>query len=492
MTVLDARSVTGWLLSWWRAADSSSPLQRTVRIASAIGLGLALLILLGWACDISLLKSGLPGQSATQPLAAVCFALCAVALGLTTDAHPAARVAGRALALLVLVIVGATIWQNALDEDWGLDRWLFSDAVLHEQPGPFLRAGRCSAGVLIGLTLLSGCLLLSGVASRVGALLYAWFATAGALLALATIMAYALDVTALYALGFYSQVGLNSGLVLAVLFIGVLLRRPEVGWVPLLTRRTSGAVTGRRMLGASVVSLVVVSIWIRLATLGAAQGAGSALLLVALGGPGVLLAALLGYARRLESRERLESAHRVYPDMPVGEPANADAMIVPPPASANREGAILPVPASANPEPTVVPPAESSNERQQTLDTMRMKIIVADDHVDGAATLAAWLEIDGHEVWVANDGVEAVELAEHVRPDVIFMDISMPRMDGVEATRRIRATPWGRHIRIVALSAWGQESQRRRTGEAGVDFHLVKPVDPGALASMLAPVEPRH
>src|SRR5579885_2846787 len=102
MTVLDARSVTGWLLSWWTASDSSSPLQRAVRIASAIGLGLALLILLGWAFDIVLLKSGLPGQSATQPLAAVCFGLCAVALGLSTDAHPSASVAGRALAVLVL------------------------------------------------------------------------------------------------------------------------------------------------------------------------------------------------------------------------------------------------------------------------------------------------------------------------------------------------------------------------------------------------------
>jgi CheY-like chemotaxis protein len=129
---------------------------------------------------------------------------------------------------------------------------------------------------------------------------------------------------------------------------------------------------------------------------------------------------------------------------------------------------------------------------QQTLEPMRLRILVADDNADVAASLAMLLRLEGHHVQTAPDGREAVELAELFRPDVILMDLAMPRLDGVEAVRQIRATPWGKRIRIVALTAWGQESERRRTQEAGMDFHLVKPVDPQALVAILSTGKARH
>ncbi len=83
-----------------------------------------------------------------------------------------------------------------------------------------------------------------------------------------------------------------------------------------------------------------------------------------------------------------------------------------------------------------------------------------------------------------------MELAEEVRPHVILMDIDMPELDGLEAARQIRATTWGRNTRIVALTAWGRDPDTRRTAEAGMDFHLVKPVDPRALADVLGSARP--
>jgi CheY-like chemotaxis protein len=120
-----------------------------------------------------------------------------------------------------------------------------------------------------------------------------------------------------------------------------------------------------------------------------------------------------------------------------------------------------------------------------------LKILVVDDNADAADSLSMLLQARGHEVRTAPDGRRAVELAEGFRPDVILMDVAMPELDGLEATRAIRLRPWGASIHIIALTAWGQESERRRTQEAGMDGHLVKPVDPRALGGMLATVRPR-
>jgi PAS domain S-box-containing protein len=113
------------------------------------------------------------------------------------------------------------------------------------------------------------------------------------------------------------------------------------------------------------------------------------------------------------------------------------------------------------------------------------RVLVVDDNRDGAQTLAMMLRLLGDEVRTANDGVEAVERAESFRPDVILMDVGMPRLNGLEATRRIRGQPWGRSVTIIALTGWGQDNDRERSREAGCDGHLVKPVDLPDLERML-------
>jgi PAS domain S-box-containing protein len=116
---------------------------------------------------------------------------------------------------------------------------------------------------------------------------------------------------------------------------------------------------------------------------------------------------------------------------------------------------------------------------------VRRRILVADDNVDSAASLAMMLKLMGNEVRTAHDGVEAVETAVAFRPDVILLDIGMPRMNGYDACRRIREQPWARGITIAALTGWGQEEDKRQSREAGFDHHLVKPVEPAALEKLL-------
>jgi CheY-like chemotaxis protein len=114
------------------------------------------------------------------------------------------------------------------------------------------------------------------------------------------------------------------------------------------------------------------------------------------------------------------------------------------------------------------------------------QILVVDDNTDSAESLALLLRMTGNETHTRHDGLEAVEAAERIRPDVVLLDIGLPRLDGYEACRRIRAQPWGKDIRVVALTGWGQEEDRRRSTEAGFDAHLVKPVEFGALNALLA------
>lgn len=116
----------------------------------------------------------------------------------------------------------------------------------------------------------------------------------------------------------------------------------------------------------------------------------------------------------------------------------------------------------------------------------RRKILVADDNTDAAESLGMLLELMGNEVRTAADGQAAVEVAEEFRPDVMVFDIGMPRLDGNAAARRIRATEWGRHAVLIALTGWGQAEDRRRTSEAGFDMHLTKPVDPSTLDALLS------
>jgi len=121
-----------------------------------------------------------------------------------------------------------------------------------------------------------------------------------------------------------------------------------------------------------------------------------------------------------------------------------------------------------------------------------LRILVADDNVDSADSLSMMLQLSGNRVVTANDGLAAVELAESFRPDVILTDIGMPKMNGYEVARRVRERPWAKGVVIVALTGWGKDEDRTRTGEAGFDHHMVKPVDIKALNTVLAGVANRN
>ena len=114
------------------------------------------------------------------------------------------------------------------------------------------------------------------------------------------------------------------------------------------------------------------------------------------------------------------------------------------------------------------------------------RILLADDNRDALDSLATLLQCDGHEVHTAGDGAEALAVAAECRPDVVLLDIGMPKLDGYEVARRIRAEPWGKATVLIALTGWGQDEDRRRSREVGFDSHLVKPLDPEALSNMLA------
>jgi signal transduction histidine kinase len=114
------------------------------------------------------------------------------------------------------------------------------------------------------------------------------------------------------------------------------------------------------------------------------------------------------------------------------------------------------------------------------------RILVADDSHDAAESLTLRLQLAGHEVRVARDGVEALEVGQAFKPDIVLLDLGMPKMDGCEAARRIRLSPWGKSVTLIALTGWGQQQDRQRTSDAGFDVHLVKPVSESQLFDALA------
>lgn len=114
------------------------------------------------------------------------------------------------------------------------------------------------------------------------------------------------------------------------------------------------------------------------------------------------------------------------------------------------------------------------------------RVLVVDDSEDGAESMAMILQFAGHDTLKAHDGMAAIEAAERFRPDVVLLDIGLPRMNGYEVCQRLRQEPWGKEMTIVALTGWGQEEDRTRSKEAGFDAHMVKPVDFDALLQMLA------
>jgi signal transduction histidine kinase/ActR/RegA family two-component response regulator len=115
----------------------------------------------------------------------------------------------------------------------------------------------------------------------------------------------------------------------------------------------------------------------------------------------------------------------------------------------------------------------------------RRRILVVDDNLDSAESMAMMLKLSGHDVATAHDGVEAVKLAGEFQPDEALLDLGMPKLDGYEAARSIRQQPWGQRMLLVALTGWGQAEDKRRSREAGFDAHLVKPVDFDALEKLV-------
>lgn len=118
--------------------------------------------------------------------------------------------------------------------------------------------------------------------------------------------------------------------------------------------------------------------------------------------------------------------------------------------------------------------------------TRALRILVVDDVKDSADSLAMLLRLQSYEVQLAYGGEEALETAQRSKPELVLLDIGMPGMNGYETCRRLRDQPGGQDRFVVALTGWGQEDDRRRSEEAGFDFHLVKPVNPTDLMKLLA------
>jgi CheY-like chemotaxis protein len=115
-----------------------------------------------------------------------------------------------------------------------------------------------------------------------------------------------------------------------------------------------------------------------------------------------------------------------------------------------------------------------------------LRILVADDNRDAAESLAALLRMVGHEVRIAYDGVEAVGVASEYHPDAVVLDIGMPKMNGYDVAKKLRGEVTGKEMTIIAVSGWGQDADKQRSRESGIDHHLVKPLEPSSLLRLLA------
>jgi CheY-like chemotaxis protein len=116
----------------------------------------------------------------------------------------------------------------------------------------------------------------------------------------------------------------------------------------------------------------------------------------------------------------------------------------------------------------------------------RFKILVVDDNHDSALSLAMMLSIMGHETRTAHDGESAVTSAQTFLPDVVLLDIGLPKLNGYEVAQRIRESSWGTSMFLIAVTGWGQDEDRQRSSEVGLNVHMVKPVEPSALEKLLA------
>jgi CheY-like chemotaxis protein len=130
--------------------------------------------------------------------------------------------------------------------------------------------------------------------------------------------------------------------------------------------------------------------------------------------------------------------------------------------------------------PTTPPDPESKPELYRAL-----RILVADDNRDSADSFQMLLTASGHDVQVAYSGDQAFDIASTFQPEFALLDIGMPKMNGYEVARRIRASAWAARTMLVAVTGWGQDDDRRRAMDAGFDCHLTKPIDINTLSALL-------
>ncbi|MGC1307229.1 MAG: PAS domain S-box protein [Phormidesmis sp.] len=142
---------------------------------------------------------------------------------------------------------------------------------------------------------------------------------------------------------------------------------------------------------------------------------------------------------------------------------------------------VVRLPAIASPRPTTT---ESFSSEATTAGAHR--ILIVDDNEDSALTLSMLFEMTGDETQTAHDGQAAVEQAQTFRPDIVLLDIGLPKLNGYEAAREIRQQPWGQTMVLIALTGWGQAEDRRKSSEAGFDAHLVKPIDHDELLQLIS------
>ena len=115
-----------------------------------------------------------------------------------------------------------------------------------------------------------------------------------------------------------------------------------------------------------------------------------------------------------------------------------------------------------------------------------MRVLTVDDDPIQRKLLRVTLASAGHNPVEAQDGLEALEVAETFQPELVLLDIGLPKLNGYYVARRIRQQPWGQDVILVALTGWGQAEDRRLSQEAGFNFHVVKPVELAALEKLLA------
>jgi CheY-like chemotaxis protein len=138
----------------------------------------------------------------------------------------------------------------------------------------------------------------------------------------------------------------------------------------------------------------------------------------------------------------------------------------------------------------MLPPRRTESDPSSESTPDRLRILVVDDNVDSAESLALLLRLHGHEVKTAYDGVQALEIEEELRPQLVLLDIGLPRMNGYEAANYLRSRR-ADDLTIVAMTGWGEADVRRRSHEAGFHHHLVKPVDPVLLRRILSDLQAR-